>query len=417
MGFFPYAAQVSLAPPVLYAPQHLRRWRAAYALADINVVPLVYAGDSIPWGLGADGTTGTPNATALARGICGRLRSYFGASPRTLLANPGEGYVFPNDSRVTVAGAPAANNWGCSPFNQGYRLIALAQNLTITIPAGVTSVSVIQGNTNAAYNTGGGVGHSSSGLADVTCLFNINGGANTNLSALTNTNVALASTPIAVVAGNTFQVLGPATAQGYIHGFLLNSAAANGVQVHRVCLNGGVSGRLLGGQSSGVLTLTAAADQVQAAQSCYIWNAAPSLVIVEFSVNDQQFQNGGGSASQNNVTITRYQAWIQQFCNQAVADGWCVLLIGGPQDVGYAAGSPTLDQYLGVLKQIALSTDHVAYLNVSEMCGPYTSSQADGVQLIGSVHPSVAGHGDIAALVYDTLAGKAQSGITELVPG
>jgi lysophospholipase L1-like esterase len=417
MAFYPFSAASVLQRPVLYYPQHLRRWRAALALADQGVVPLVYAGDSIPWGIGADNTTTTSNATALAKGICGRLQNYFADSPRSLIANPGEGYVFPNDSRITVVGTPVQNNWGCTPQAQGYRLIGTGQNLTITVPTGVTSISVIQGNCNAAYNTGGGTGHSSSGLADVTCLYSNNGGANTNLSALTNTNQALASTPIAVTAGTTFEVLGPASAQGYINGFILNTAAATGVQVHRVCLNGAVSGRLLGGQTTGVLNLTAAADQVQAAQSCYIWNPVPSCILVQFSVNDQQFQNGGGVASQNGVTIALYQQWIQQFCNQAVSDGWCVLLVAGPQDQGYNPGYPTLDQYLATLKSVAATTDHVAFVSVSEMWGPYASSQADGIQLVGSVHPNQAGHGDVAAMLIDTLYGKAQAGITELTSG
>lgn len=409
MVFSPFAAPSGLAPPLLTAPTHLRRWRAAYALADQNVVPLVFCGDSIPWGLGADGTTATPNATALAAGICGRLQNNFANSPRSLLANPGEGYIFPNDSRVAVAGGAVANAWAPTAFGQGFRLIAAAQTLTFTVPAGVTAVTVIQGNMNAAFNAGG------SGLQDVTGQFNINGGANTPLNALTNTNLPI-STTIAVVAGQVFQVIGPATAQTYINGFLLSTAAATGVQVHRVCLNGAVSGRLLGGQTSGVLAQTAP-NQIIAARSCYAWNAVPSLIAIEFSVNDQQFQNGGGVASQNGVTISLYQQWIQQFCNQAIADGWCVLLIGGPQDQGYAPGFPSLDAYQAALKNIALGTDHVAFLNVSDMWGPYTSSQADGVQLVGSVHPSKAGHGDIAALIFDSLNGKAQAGITELTAG
>jgi len=400
--------------PRLYAPAHLRRWRVALALATQNIVPVVVAGDSIMWGLGADNTTTTTNANAIVKGACAQLRAFFGAAPRTLAQNPGEGFIFPNDSRITVVGSPVTNNWGCSPLAQGYRLIGTAQNLTITVPAGVTSISVVQGNTSAAYNTGGGLGHSSSGLQDVTCLYSNNGGANTSLSALTNTNQALASTPIAVTAGTTFEVLGPASAQGYVSGFILNTAATTGVQVHRVCLNGAVAGRLLGGQTSGALNLPAAADQVQAARSCYAWNTTPGVIIVEFCVNDQQFQNGGGTASQNNVTLARYLAWITQFAVQAVADGWCVLMLGTMRDSGYAAGFPQVNDYLNALKNLALTTDHIAYIDAGEVWGGYAFSQADGVQVTSSVHPNTAGHGDLAALLYDTLTATLSSGITEL---
>jgi hypothetical protein len=409
MTWDPFVAPSALQPPILHYPTHLRRWRAALALADQNVVPIAYCGDSIPWGLGSDNTTTTPNATALAKGICGRLQSNWAGSPRTLLANPGEGYILANDSRVTAAGGALANAWATTALGQGYRLIAASQTLTFTVPAGVTAVGVVQGNANATFNAGG------SGLADVTGLYNINGGANTGMTTLTGTNLPLVTT-VAVTAGQVFQVIGPATAQTYINGFILSTAAATGVQVHRVCLNGAVSGRLLGGQNSGVLQQTAP-NQIIAARSCYAFSPVPGLVVVEFSVNDQQFQNGGGAASQNGVTIGLYQTWIQQFCGQAVADGWCVLLVGGPQDQGYNPGFPTLDQYLSILGVIAQTTDHVAFLNVSEMWGSYANSQADGVQLVGSVHPNLAGHGDIAALIYDSLNGKAQAGITELASG
>jgi hypothetical protein len=411
------SAAPTLQRPVLYSPQHLRRWRAAYGLADQSVVPVVVLGDSVPWGVGGDNTSSTSNANAILYGMCARLRAFFGNSPRTLQQNPGEGYIFPNDSRITVAGAPAANNYPCTPFATGNRLIASTQNLTITTPTGVTGIQVIQGNTNAAFNTGGGTGHSSSGLQDVTCLYSNNGGANTNLSALTNTSQALLYTAVSVTAGQTFEVLGPATAQGYVGGLVLNSAATNGVQVHRVCISGTVAGRLIGGQTSGTPNLAAAADQTQAIQSCYTWNPTPGLIVVTFCANDQQYQAGGGAGSQNDVTITLFQSWVQQFCNQAVTDGWCVLLLGRNRNIGYAAGLPTLDNYIAVLKSIAGTTDHVAFLDVGESWGSYTVSQTDGLLVTNDSHPNKAGHGDVAAMLFRALDSHAENGIVELVPG
>jgi len=307
-----------------------------------------------------------------------------------------------------VAGSPVASAWACTPFGQGYRLIGATQTLTITIPTGVTSVGVIQGNMDQAFNSAG------SNLADVRGLYNINGGGNIALTTLTNTNLPIV-TNVAVAAGNTFQVLGPATAQTYIAGFILNSAAANGVQIHRVCLNGAVSGRLLGGQTSGTLDKTSG-QQVYAARSVYSYCPVPGVIIVEFCVNDQQLQNGGGATSQNGVTQALYLAWITQFANQAIADGWCVLMLGTMRDSGYAPGYPQVDDYLNALKNLALTTDHVAYIDAGEVWGGYAFSQADGVQVTSSVHPNTAGHGDLAALLYDTLTATLSSGITELAP-
>jgi lysophospholipase L1-like esterase len=395
--------------PRLYAPQHLRRWRVALALATQSVVPVVVAGDSIMWGTGADNTTTTTNASAIVKGACAQLRAFFGSAPRTLAANPGEGYIFPNDSRVTVVGSPAQSAYACTPFGQGYRLVGSGQNLTFTIPAGVTSVGVIQGNMDQAFNAAG------SNLADVAGLYNINGGGNIALTALTGTDLPIV-TNIAVAAGNTFQVLGPATAQTYITGFILNSAATTGVQVHRVCMNGAVAGRLLGGQTSGVLDKVAG-QQVYSTRSTYRFCPVPGVIIVEFCVNDQQFQNGGGTTSQNGVTLALYTAWLTQYALQAVADGWCVLMLGTTRDAGFAFGFPQVDDYLNALKNLALTTDHIAYIDAGEVWGPYASSQADGVQVASSVHPNTAGHGDLAALLYDTLTATLSSGITELTAG
>lgn len=395
--------------PRLYAPQHLRRWRVALAMADQQVVPVIVVGDSICWGTGADNTTSTANATAIVAGVCARMRAFLAASGRTLQSDPGEGFIFVNDSRVTIAGGMTLNSWACTPLGWGLKLAGSGQTLTFTVPAGVASVGVIQGNMDSAFNTPG------SGLADVTGLYNINGGANTALTALTAANLPSVTT-IAVTAGQAFQVLGPATAQTYISGFILNSAATTGVQVHRVCQNGHVSGRLLGGQTSGVLDKTAGL-QVYSARSTYRWCPVPGIIIVEFCVNDQQFQNGGGNANQNGVTQALYTAWNTQYALQAVADGWCVLFLGTTRDAGYAPGYPQVDDYLNALKNVALTNDHIAYIDAGEVWGGYAFSQANGVQVTGSVHPNLAGHGDLAALLCDTLTATLSSGITEMAPG
>jgi hypothetical protein len=408
MGFNPFTSSSGLAKPVLYSPTGLARWRAAMALSDEQVVPVVCVGDSITWGLGSDNTITTTNPVALVKGWCGRLQSRFSLSPLSLQTNPGEGFIFPNDSRVTAGGGALQNLWGCTAFGQGYRLIANTETLSITIPTGVTSIGVIQANQTAAFNAGG------SGLADVTGLYNINAGGNTALTALTNTGVPIVTT-IAVTAGQVFEVVGPATAQTYISGFLLNNEVATGIQVHRVGLNGAVSGSLLGGQSSGVLQQTSA-NQVYAARACYQWAPTPGLIIASFTVNDQQFSLGGGVASQNDVTLPLYQAWNLQFASQAVADGWSVLFMANLRDVGYT-GYATLDQYCSALKTLAINDANMAYIDVGEVWGGYTESQAAGVQVSGSVHPNTAGCGDMANMLYAALQAYASSGITETIAG
>jgi lysophospholipase L1-like esterase len=407
MGFTSFAAPLGYRPG-LYTATGLQIWRAARGLADAvgaTVVPVICLGDSITWGIGSDNTTSTPNATAITNCFPARLQDLFAASPITGLQNPGEGFIFANDSRVTVGGSPVQSLYACTLFGQGYRLVGSTQTLTITIPTGVTSIGVIQGNTNAAFNSGG------SGLADVTGLYQINSGGFSNLTALTGTNIPIV-TNIAVAGGNTFEVEGPATAQTYISGFILNNSVTNGIQVHRGGLNGAVSGSLLGGQNNGVLSQTAA-NQIIAARACYRWAPTPGLIIVQFSVNDQQFQNGGGTASQNGVTIALYTAWQTQFALQAIADGWDVIFVGGPNDAGYAPGYPTLDQYIASMRTVASANPTtMAQMAVGDMWGGYANSQALGVQVSGSVHPNKAGCLDVAQMIFGAIMGYASNGIT-----
>jgi hypothetical protein len=411
MSTNPNPASTGTLRPVLYNPTGLRRWRAALALADQQVVPIVSVGDSIVWGQGSDNTLTTTNVVAAVKSWPARLRARFGLDPATAGGAVGEGYIFANDSRITTGGSPVANAWSCTALNQGYRLVGATQTLTLTIPTGVTSIGVIQANQTQAFNSAG------SNLADQAGQYNINAGGNTPLTTLTNTGLPIV-TNVAVTAGQSFQVIGPATAQTYINGFLLNNAATTGVQVHRVGLNGAVSGRLLGGQVNGVLQQAASPqNQIYAAQACYNWAAnGPGLVICSFSVNDQAFSLGGGTASQNFVTLPLYQAWNLQFAQQAVTDGWSVLFVGNYRDQGFT-GYATLDAYMAAMKAIAVSSPNMAYMDFGEVWGGFTQSQADGIQVSGSVHPNTAGCGDMANTLYAMLQGQAWNGITEAIVG
>ena len=75
--------------PRLYAPQHLRRWRVALALADQQVIPVVVAGDSIMWGQGSDNTITTTNASAIR--LYERLGFGYTQALLALIGNPRDG--------------------------------------------------------------------------------------------------------------------------------------------------------------------------------------------------------------------------------------------------------------------------------------------------------------------------------------
>lgn len=389
--------------PVLYAAAGLRRWRAALGDALFAQVPLICVGDSITAGQGGDNSTSTfANVPDNTQGWVGQLRTLLGGGP-------GEGFIFTDDSRVTQGGGVFSNNWACVPLRHGPRLLhGSGFTLGLTIPAGVTALGIIQANQTQAFSAAG------SNLADVSALYSQTGSAtvtNAAITTLTNTGIPI-ETDITVQAGDTVTVSSPATAQSYIAGFLLKTTSA-GVAVHRVGQPGDVSGDLLGGQSSGALTQTAG-NQVTAGRACYQWAPVPGLLIVSIGVNDQQFQGGGGSAAQNGVTLSLFTTWMQQFCNQAIADGWCCLILGEPRNPNAGAGA-TQNQYWAAMKGYALATDHVAFIDVGDMWGPNAQSTALGLTTGTSVHPLRRGHGDIARMLYRVLASN-PAGIVELTP-
>ncbi len=393
--------------PTLYAPDGLRRFRAALGDALFTTVPIVCVGDSITAGQGGDNITSSISYPPdNSQGWVGQLRTLLSVSPFSGLQNPGEGFIFADDYRVTLGGGVSNNNNACVPLRHGPRLLhGNGWTLQLTIPDGVRTLGIIQANQTQAFNAAG------SNLADVSALYSQTGSAsvsNASITTLTNTGLAI-ETDIACQPGDVFTISSPASAQSYIVGFVLKSGNP-GLMVHRVGQPGYVSGDLLGGQTSGTL-IQSSANQVLAAQAVYNWAGSQGLVVVSFGTNDQQLQTGGGTANQNGVTLSLYTTWMEQFCNQAISDGWCVLILGEPRNPNPGSGS-TLDQYWGAMQSYALATDHVAFIDVGELWGSNANATALGLAVNNSVHPLRKGHGDIARMLYRAITA---AGIAELV--
>lgn len=395
--------------PSLYGATGLRRWRAALGDALFAQVPIVCVGDSITAGQGGDNTlTVFSNIPDNSQGWAGQLRALLAAQTGSA---PGEGFVFPDDSRVTYAGGTFNNNWPCTPLRHGPRLLHGSGNtMALTVPAGVTALGVIQANQTQAFNSSG------TNLADVSALYAQAGSVTvsaTSITTLTNTGRAI-ETDIAVQPGDTITISAPATAQSYVAGFNFKNANP-GVLVHRVGQPGYVSGDLLGGQTSGTLLQSASASNQQiAARACYDWAGTQGLVIVSFGTNDQFNQAGAGSASQNGVTLPLYTAWMEQFMAQAVADGWCCLVLGEPRNPNAYTGGASEDQYWAAMKAYALATDHVAFLDTGELWGSNAAATALNLGASNTVHPNRRGHGDIARMVYRAVSSDT-AGVAELV--
>lgn len=367
--------------PTVTNANGLRRFSIALADALYARCPIVCLGDSMVYGQGADGVNGVGDNTINAvRGWPGQLRTLFSK----VYGDPGEGYVQVSDSRVGNGTSAFAGNYRfAGPLRRAARLISGQALTAIVVPAGVTTLTVIQANF----------------AGDVTATSNKNGGGAVALGALTGTEVPVV-TDLAVVGGDSVVIAGPASAQTYITGLMFRNAATVGVPVHRVGVSGYVVGDALGGQTAGVLDVVATADQNRAIRKCYDWAGGPGLLICSFGVNDQAGQAAGGAAG--GVTAVKYAAWLRQIVTQAVADGWSVLLVAEPPNPNAAAGSSEAE-YKAAARQIAESVTYCAYLDIAELWGASASAQAAGLQFAASVHPQRKGYGDIARTVYQVL--------------
>lgn len=392
--------------PVLYNRAGLRRWRAASADALFTTVPIVCVGDSITAGQGGDNTTGAfNNVPDNTQGWVGQLRTLLASSPQTAVSSAGEGFIFCTDSRITNEGG-VGNSYACMPLRNGYRLKS-GQKFKLTVPAGVTKIGVIQANMPKSFSEAG------SKEADVTGKTKVGAGAETAMTALTNTGAPI-ETQITVAEGEEFQVLGPATAQTYIVGLNLLTGKS-GVLVHRVGQVGYVVGDALGGQTLGALNQSAANQAIAAKANC-TWAGAKGLLILSFLVNDQQFQASGGTTIQRGVTLETFNTWMQTVANTAVEEGFCVLLLGEPRSPAEATGAniASADEYCAVMRNFAMRSEHVAFMDVGELWGTHTPSEELGLTAAGSVHPLRPGHGDIARMVYRALVGYQTGGVAEL---
>lgn len=397
---------VAAGTTMLREPTGLRRWRAMLGDALFTTAAVVVVGDSITAGQGGDNNPGTySNIPDNSQGWAGQLRALFAAALGTY---PGEGFIFSDDSRVTNNGG-IANSWACVPLTHGYRLTG-TQNLVLTVPDGVTQLGIIQANQTQAFNSAG------SNLADVSALYSQSGSAtvsNANITTLTNTGRAL-ETFISVQPGDQVTVTAPATAQSYIVGFDLRTGNP-GVLVHRVAIPGYVSGDMLGGQTSGVLNNAGNSTLItDAMRACYDWAGTQGLVATCFLGNDQQFQAGGGTARQNDVTQSLFASWMTQFMAQAIADGWSAMMFAPPRNPNAYAGGPSEDDYIASVLSWVQGNDHASLLDTGEVWGPYADSAAINLVNGTSVHPLRRGHGDMARLLYRAVA-SVSAGITDTV--
>ena len=376
-----HAGQAGAGAAQVVHPEGLRRWRAILGDARYGRAPIVCIGDSITFGQGGDNTnTTTLDATLAPLSWPGQMRALFAQD----YGDPGEGFLFLNDGRVTMASSPTAYNY-LGPLRYGYRLLGgSAQTVTVPVPAGTTSVGVIQ-----PHRSG-----------DATVKASIDGAGATDVATIAGDGV-YRETGIAVSAGSSHTlVLSAGASSGYLSGVVLRTKTT-GVPVHRIGKTGNACGAMLGGATTGVLDQSAPNQDLAIRALCQ-WET-PGLAIIGFGVNDQALQASTGQHAA--VTTTLFDTWIRQVCTTITGLGWAVLLLGEHRNPNAYGSGSSEDAYHAVLRSIALSMDHVALLDMTDVWGRTSWSDTTmGLHVLTtSVHPSRRGHGDIARTVYQAL--------------
>jgi hypothetical protein len=401
-GFSSGEPQVVAGIPVTNL-QGLRRWSRQYTNKDVASIPICCVGDSQTFGQFANGTnteTTTDNLQDAPLSYPARLRALM--NPNT---SPGEGFLFPGtatgtaEGRIAVGSGVTSNAPHPGAMRRGAYLPGGSYpntTLTYVAEAGVTLLGVILENT--------------AGLGSPTWSKN---GVNKNAWTTLDNSGGYSLVYHVVTAGDVIVLTGLNGTSSNVIGFVTRTgtAPAVGIPVHRIGVGGQAQGQMLGGVYNGLLASIDGVNQWTGPQMTayirahYAWETNPGLLIVKFGTNDQTYQQG--TAGQNNgVTPTIFGNGVQQVVNQAVADGWCVLLKGPPVSPtqNNAGGAAPLSAYKTVMQQIAANTDHCAFWDIADQWGiTPTNASALGLQDTASSHSTARGYADEASTDHKIL--------------
>lgn len=269
------------------------RGMQAHRVALRSRVDYVCIGNSVVAGQGASGVAGTyhPAGPSYAWALSDNYNGWVGQL-RTLLnaplgLDPGEGFVFPTDPRVTLAGTAAPYQF-IGPNRTGAKVPSgqTATMTTFSAGAGVPKLAYVGIIVwDQATNSLPTVTVAGSGVTLKTTP-----GGSTNLATTGTSAIVVGYAPC--TQGQTVVVTG-GTSDTYLAGFDL-VGDVNGYHVHDQGIPGFVTGDLLAGQLSGVLVgTTGAGNQIdRVVRSSYQWCPGPGMIIVgHLDINDSGFQN------------------------------------------------------------------------------------------------------------------------------
>jgi len=361
----------------------LTRWTTALQDAETAPAIVTVIGDSISWGVGSDGSSGTAGPTAFGTYRQSAwpviLRKLFARAHGTAVAEnwigtaPGWGYA-----TISAGASPSSS---IAPFGQlfgthsGAILAGNAQ--TVTIPkalsgrftcidiqywgtdSGVTSPSMPSVTIDGVAESAGSAGP----LAGNLNILRITGLADT-------THDIVLSAP---TTNTTCYVPAVVTHHG------------NGVIVNRIAIPGATTYDAVGG------TLTGQGKQRNIDSATL--KGYSSLVAIMLGTNDNGSQ----------LPIADYKANLQLLIDSAVGGGACVLLVGAPPSWVGETVTITESQYRAAMSELSTANDHVAYVDTRPLFGDRTLSPIELFSSAGTVHPSAKGHRLIGGTMFDAV--------------
>lgn len=364
---------------ILSNPDGLRRWRAVMAAARYRQASMVIAGDSIALGAYSDDVAASGDeATWRVRGWVPQLRSLFADR----YGDPGEGFVWAGDPRVTVSGGAArSTSSSVGPFKTSISINGNSQVSTWVLPA-CTDIVV--------YSWWDGVSNTRA------WEYQIDGGGY-SISAGSTGNDHLYNEVIATGLANTthtVNIRGSTLGGSIVSGVgAFKNARTSGVAVHRLPNSGKMLKdftQLFDGSSTTAIRNIRSSTQALGAK----------LVVLAFSANN--VTQGNDVYGLNPAQVAAGHALV---IDQIVSDGACVLCVGGPwRDPGSYSTPATQQQYDDAIKAVCVARDHAAYLDIKKSWESYSAANTLGYY-IDSIHPKLLGHSHIANLVYQGIGG------------
>ncbi len=387
MGFSRRAASLH---PVVTAPHHLRRWRPALSEAHYTDAPVFVVGNSLVRGQGADGVNGGGDWIVTGnQGLPAGIRKAFAAT----YGDPGDGFIFPDDpARMTSLASASTGSTQPAALRHNRLLNSAGKGIQFTVPTGITRVGVIQGNA----------------ASDVSATWTKDSVDQGAVTTLTNTNTPVL-TYIAVAAGQVIQILKATGGNTTIIGLTYRTAQTSGVVVHRIGQDGYTVGDVLGGLASTVpnTLVRTTQQQTDSLRAHYAWSPTKGVVVMVMNTNEQSQQATAGIFG--GVTLSLFETWAQQIVDQIVSDGHCVLWCMSPRSPNAATGvgKYSESEAAEMLRDVAASTDHVAFMDMGDVWGTttdaMTAAQSAGLQHANSVHCYRRGYADWGRMVHRAL--------------